>query len=1463
MKRTFTAAFFIITSISIAFASILFYKKPKADDWRKNPVDRGSSFFKTNTTDGGGGIPAFTWSAALALTEVGITVSGIDTNIASEIAVSMDPAGTFTGSEWRPFANSFTAAGSGYTINTLVTLKVRFRNGRESAASSKYPLPAGVIYVSTLGDNFANNGLSAASPIQSLQLAVNKVRELGYNYIYITGGVYTRTTGLNNANQGLVITNLSRLHIIGGWNASFTDRPASTYSIFDNTGNNNTVIYMSAVSSNTLEGIVVRNGGGNFGAGIYLSDATNCTVTNCVISNNSAVIAGGGICLTNAASNIAIHANIAGNTSGSYGGGVYAGGTGGHRVAGFLSNNSANMGGGIYAAAPGLALMAAVAGNSASNGGGVSMMAAHAGVISGPVFNNTATNGGGIMIAFCSNTTVTGDITGNTASNASALLDMQTSNTMISARILGNASTGGITIVFASNTNAALVSSVVTNNTGGANDILLLLMGADTTLISNNLFAAVTNTNAVALYELNAVSGHRILNNTFYSELLFASYRDSVNSYIIPTSNWQMINSNSFMGTIGANGNIYLPPLDGSFVSLSGSDANTGISRLVPVRTIQQGVYIAASNGLPKVYVSAGIYTQGSGLLSGTAGLLLTNSGIAVLGGWGNSFVEQTNVSVLDGRNNLCHVVAVSNITNVSMERFVITGGAAGAELTGGGMQCTFATNVVISNCSFLSNTASNGAGVWFASSSNCILADSSICNNTALASGGGMGLSNSRGMSVRGNSFIGNAASNGGGISLFSCMNALFTNCIFATNAAVEGAGIYAEGLSGSVINGAVFRNTASLNGAGFLLRYSDSNTLQLFAATNSAVSNGGGGFIDCGFGNSITGVFYSNAAGTGAGGLYVSAASNMLINAAVRMNKTASGSGPGGVYLIAGVSNTISGDISCHTNTNSIGGGVRIENSRYTVMSNCTIQSNYAYRGGGLSMLTMVGTIITGCAFTNNYAYSGSGGGMNISQAVDMVITNCSLKGNYGDYGGGGIMLDRLTNIVISAVSMIANAGDGMTVQYVSNLTITAVTCSMNYNGGFGGGIILTKCSGILMSNVFISSNRSSGGGLPCSGGGMYIERCADALFDVTVCSNYALHNAGGMMVRLATNIVIAGSFFSNYASANGGGLFVSNSTSNVTIRAAVTKNRAINGGGIYLDGMDYTVSNTIVMSNTASSSGGGIYIVGGPHMVTNAVIASNTATYDGGGCTVYGSNNTISAQIIGNTVSLQHATSWDHGGGGVFMEANNCTILPNTVMASNVSAGPGGGLFVHLGASHNVTGTYLMNTPAGVHTFYGTSNTFSNLIVYGNYPLAFSTSKSISNVVINSVFTGNSNGMFISNTAYLTVTNCAITNNGGTDAIALFRSQPEDIYGLVLAGNLIGCASTNGTAGIAEYGTNDIFGQVIRNNQFGTNYTQYLYRDYLNAHIVTNDASCANINDTNYSGAETASGNTVAVW
>ena len=227
-------------------------------------------------------------------------------------------------------------------------------------------------------------------------------------------------------------------------------------------------------------------------------------------------------------------------------------------------------------------------------------------------------------------------------------------------------------------------------------------------------------------------------------------------------------------------------------------------------------------------------------------------------------------------------------------------------------------------------------------------------------------------------------------------------------------------------------------------------------------------------------------------------------------------------------------------------------------------------------------------------------------------------------------------------------------------------------NNNFDNGGGIYVKNGTMNISKGVIAANSGTKGGGICIEGG--------------------SLTMSGGI---ISGNQTKGDASTGNWETGLGGGVFAQNT--NVTINGGYITNNRENakcgqdgygchgGGGIATKGGSLTMQGGFVTGNYSEEAGGGMYIGHYNHgnsatfEMTGGIVAGNVANKsEGGGIRVSGkTNGSIQASdrvYITNNVTN---TSFDWGGGGIFVQTEGNLNITNALITANTADGYGGGV------------------------------------------------------------------------------------------------------------------------------------------------------------------------------------------
>jgi CSLREA domain-containing protein len=321
--------------------------------------------------------------------------------------------------------------------------------------------------------------------------------------------------------------------------------------------------------------------------------------------------------------------------------------------------------------------------------------------------------------------------------------------------------------------------------------------------------------------------------------------------------------------------------------------------------------------------------------------------------------------------------------------------------------------------------------------------------------------------------------------------------------------------------------------------------------------------------------------------------------------------------------------------------------------------------------------------------------------------------LNGSSGDDGNLSGDLDIRTDLtlvgegatetIIQAAAVPGLAADRvMQVHGETDVTIRGVTIRYGIApaGEDGGGLANMGSGTVMVLDSLVRAN-SSDSGEPGQGGG--------GLFN-GVDGTLILHNTE---VRANRATVRMG---------NGGGIF--NSGTLLVHGGSITDNRAARaGGGIENFAGVVTLVDVTLDNNYTGINGAGLHTSGVGLVTMRAGSASgNVADMEGGGLW----NSVAGVMVIDGVVidsNIANGADPDQGGGGVFNDGGDTTILNSTItnnMASGAS-GSGGGIFNNKGTvivrASTVNGNVSMRAGGGIEDNAGVSMTLINVTMDNN--------------------------------------------------------------------------------------------------------------------------------------------------
>ncbi|HEY4151538.1 MAG TPA: right-handed parallel beta-helix repeat-containing protein [Chitinophagaceae bacterium] len=483
-------------------------------------------------------------------------------------------------------------------------------------------------------------------------------------------------------------------------------------------------------------------------------------------------------------------------------------------------------------------------------------------------------------------------------------------------------------------------------------------------------------------------------------------------------------------------------------------------------------VWVAAGTYIPNAYP-----TGSTGGASNRDFAFTLKTGVAIYGGFAGTetLLTQrnytTHVTILSGdvgtvgtyTDDCYHVVIAGNTTSTAiLDGFTIeygyaNGGAgqlnySAVQFTrnfGGGIY-TLASYPTINNCTFFTNTAVDGGGVYNTSTATApVFTGCTFTSNKATSATLGDG---------------------GGAAYDYNGSTSSFVTCTFTSNTSAADGGAFIA------VNG----GTVSMTGCSL--------------TSNTATGSGGAIYTSAGTTSSVTNcTFTSNKANSttvGGGAVYNNSTNGFSAVGCSFTSNTATFYG-GGIYNQSGSSQSSMTNCTFTTNKAQYGGGMAAVGGSNQNLTNCTFASNIGLTAGGGFYINSGSYTISLCTFNNNVAnaITGMGGaGMCMDNNSAGNVLRCLIKGNVATGDGGG-QYDNSSNVIDSNCVFQANvasngSGGGL---YINNNNPQALNCVFvdNSASANGGGIYLTNSNGLLINSTLYNNSAASGAGVYLNSG------------------------------------------------------------------------------------------------------------------------------------------------------------------------------------------------------------------------------------------------------------------------------------------------------------------------------------------------------------------------------------------
>ncbi|MBR5965191.1 MAG: leucine-rich repeat protein [Treponema sp.] len=663
-----------------------------------------------------------------------------------------------------------------------------------------------------------------------------------------------------------------------------------------------------------------------------------------------------------------------------------------------------------------------------------------------------------------------------------------------------------------------------------------------------------------------------------------------------------------------------------------------------------------------------------------------------------------------EGKGNLQNIPA-SGVTATSIK----LAGTSSATINGGGKGSALTVNgndVTITNIKITGGSAANGAGINVAAGTVKLGDGATVTGNVASANGGGVYVGSSGKLFIYGKALIGDSSTS----TTIAADGTSPGSTTFANKAALGG-GIYNDGalyigysgMSGSnpvaspidvtanSTQGYGIRRNLAESGAGI---YQNSAAEVKVASGkisfNRATESGGAIYIatseKVNFVSGSTAAMDSNRAATSGGAVYI--AGTLTIFGGTGYNNEAA---QGGAIYHAGELNFFK-DANFYSATNAVG-----KNDIY-ISGNKTIWLSGKVNGEYAATLTFEdgkwtrGRTILSSA---NASYTADSAGKFKTTDSDFTVVQ-------KDSTSSGVLK---ADIYVAGASSryhclsTATPSDAATTRGTASNPFASIKGAMY---AVNANATTITVDGALSAAQTIDGKKSDGNAIPAAVTAITVKGYKKSSTDTSVAkldgasaanTTMLTVNASGLAVTIQDLTITGGN------NATGGGINLAAGTVNLDSGAKVTANKAASGGkgaGVYVaSGATLNIkTGSVISSNIAASGnieGGGVYNAGTVNLQGGS-LHKNAANY-GGGIYNKGALSITSGTIGGST----NANSAADSGGGIYSDVDATsfamsggTVSYNTITGTHTSFQHGGG-GLYIASAGSITGGTIQNNNA----------------------------------------------------------------------------------------------------------------------------------------------------------------------
>ncbi|QDU11903.1 choice-of-anchor Q domain-containing protein [Gimesia aquarii] len=613
---------------------------------------------------------------------------------------------------------------------------------------------------------------------------------------------------------------------------------------------------------------------------------------------------------------------------------------------------------------------------------------------------------------------------------------------------------------------------------------------------------------------------------------------------------------------------------------------------------------------------------------------------------------------------------------------------------------------LTVDGSTFSENTASDpryfgsGGGIYSTFYGSLRVSDSLFSGNTATRFGGGIFNTISDVHLVSNSTFIQNSARNGGGIYNTIATMTVIDGTFIENEATADGGGIHHATNSHHpeiyevVISQSHFsKNHAKSHGGGInivsgIMSISESTFIE-----NSAMNSGGGVYNNLAALTVEDSTFNKNTATRTAGGIGNRGTLSILRST---LTENTTGISGGAVFNNSTGRVTITNTTLSGNNSSNVGGGLYSYSSGNLSLTviNSTIVLNSATNQGGGIYSHFVTPAITNSLIAGNIAdstpevYGSHIGNSNIIQdSIDGLIdpilrdnggptkTHALLAGsdaiNAGDNNAGinaGLITDQRSSLF---ERFSENAIDIGAFEFQALSLVVDTTSDLENNDFSPGQLSLREALRLANLNPNLDT----------------------ITFDATLTGQTITLTEELLISDDLTIIGLGADQLTIDGNQNSRIFYVDDNNWNATINVEIngltlTNGYAANGGAIHNKEI-LTISNSMISENEAINNGGGIHHIKGTLTVTNTTFTKNLSI-DGGG--IY--NNLGTVTVTNSTFLENTATTTQGQGGGIFSSNGSLDVIDSTFLRNSAPVW-GGGIFTRLSPLMVMRSTFSENS------------------------------------------------------------------------------------------------------------------------------------------------------------------------